>query len=133
MTQNTQCEKIKFLDIFGYEDKTNRTRSYVGAFLSILTFSFLCFATNQALTNIKDGYSTQSVHMHGLAEIPYKMPVIAVTFSRSLAKHKYLNFNESWAKIEFHHRTIYESDKNKNKPRKKVNLGTRRCKVETNP
>lgn len=132
--QTTQkCEKIKFLDIFGYEDKANRTRSYIGAFLSILAFSFLCFAINQALTNITDGYSTQSVHMHGLAEIPYKMPIIAVAFSRSLASHKYLNFNESWAKIEFHHRTIYESDKNENKPRKKVNLGTRRCKVETNP
>ena len=122
--QSSKIQYFKFLDVFGYEDKINRTRSFFGAIISVATFCLLCVALNQALMNIKDGYSSQSIHTHGLAEIPYKMPTIGITLSRDLQKHPYLNYNDSWARVTFHHRTIYESDKNKAKPRIKKNLGT---------
>ena len=131
--QSSKIQYFKFLDVFGYEDKINRTRSFFGAIISVATFCLLCVALNQALMNIKDGYSSQSIHTHGLAEIPYKMPTIGITLSRDLQKHPYLNYNDSWARVTFHHRTIYESDKNKAKPRIKKNLGTTKCQIQTHP
>jgi len=131
--QRSKLVYLKSLDIFGYEEKINRTRSYFGAMMTIASFCLLAVAFNQAMTNINDGYSTTSVQTQGLVTRGYKMPTIGVTLSRDLQKHPHLPFNESWFRVDFHHRTIYESDKNKLKPRKNVNLGSKSCKIETHP
>ena len=84
--QRSKLAYFKSLDIFGYEEKINRTRSYFGAMITIASFCLLAVAFNQAMTNINDGYSTTSVQTQGLVTRGYKMPTVAVTLSRDLQK-----------------------------------------------
>ena len=114
------------LDLNGYEED-RKIRSTVGATITILIFVLMWFSINSSFVLMERRASSQAVHQHGRSKIPAKLPELGVSFSRIE------DFDETWGRVVFKLRTIYESDKNEAKPRKNRKLGTEQCKIETHP
>jgi len=129
--KQSSCSKIsQRFDVFGYSEPVNRTRSYAGAILSFVSFTLLVASFIAAVNNINDKVSTISAETHGMSKEAIKMPMFAVSYSRKLG---HVAFNRSWTDVRFKHNIIYESDRNPDKPRKKVDLGSHKCNIETRP
>ena len=106
-------------DVFGYSEPVDRTRSYAGALISLASFSLLIASFIAAVNNVNENVSTISGETHGMSEDSGTMPSFAVAFARDM---KHVAYNRSWADVVFKHNTIYESDRNPDKPRKKATL-----------
>ena len=129
--KQSSCTRVVHrFDVFGYSEPVDRTRSYAGALISLASFSLLIASFIAAVNNVNENVSTISGETHGMSKDSGTMPSFAVAFARDM---KHVAYNRSWADVVFKHNTIYESDRNPDKPRKKVNLGSHTCKIETRP
>ena len=115
------------LDVNGYEED-RRIRSTFGAFVTILMFVLMYASINSSFELMERRASSQALHRHGRSKIPAELPELAVSFSRNIK-----DVDDTWGRVSFKLRTIYESDKNKGKPRVNRYLGTEQCKIETHP
>ena len=124
--ENCLIKQFRQLDLNGYED-SRKIRSLFGALTSVAIVVLMLTSLSSSYDLIQREASSQAIHQHGRSPIPAPLPEIAVSFSNIK------DIDDTWGRVTFKLRTIYESDKNEEKPRKNRYLGTKKCEIQTHP